>query len=94
MHPLKIWLCAENAAGFRGQEWRGAESPGQELAVIGTAVGRSPTSWKGGCRYFPFNGDLYAETDHFSLLTGLPAGLLTCSVYFQPVNLLMKMTFT
>lgn len=44
--------------------------------------------------YFPFNGDLYAETDHCSQLTGLPAGRLTCSVYLQTMNLLMKMTFT
>lgn len=38
--------------------------------------------------------DLYAETDCFPQLTGLPAGLLTCSGYFQPMNLLMKMAFT
>lgn len=43
--------------------------------------------------YYSFNGDLYAETDHCSQLTALPAGRLTCSVYFQPMNLLMKMTF-
>lgn len=55
---------------------------------------RSPTSWEGGSVYFPFNGDLYAETNRFSQLTGLPAGLLTSSVYFQPMNLLMKMAFT
>lgn len=94
VQPLKICLCAENAAGFGGREQREAQSPGQEVAVVGTAVGRSPTSWEGRCAYFPFNGDLYAETDHFSQLTGLPAGLLTCSIYFQPMNLLMKMSFT
>jgi len=39
VHPLKLCLCAENAAGFRGREWREAQSPGQEGAIIGAAVG-------------------------------------------------------
>lgn len=91
--PIKD-LWAENAGGFKRHEWREAQSLGQAVAVIGMAMGRSPASWEGGSVYFPFNGDLYAETDHFSQLTGLPAGLLTSSVYFQPMNLLMKMAFT
>lgn len=41
-----------------------------------------------------FNCDLYAETDCSPQPTGLPAGLLTCYGYFQPMNLLMKMAFT
>lgn len=90
MHPL---MSAESAAGFRGHEWREAQSPGLEAAMLRMAVGSSPPSWESSCACLLFNCDLYAETERFSQLTALPAGLLTCSGYFQPMNLLMKMVF-
>lgn len=93
VHPLKTHLCAESAAGFRRHEWREAHRSGLEAALLGIAVGSS-SSWESSWACLLFNCDLYAETDRFPLLTGLPAGLLTCSGYFQPMNLLMKMTFT
>lgn len=68
-------------------------SGGMHRAWGRAALGR-PASWECGSMYFPFNCDVCAETDRFSQMTGLPAGLLTCSVYFQPMNLLMKMSFT
>lgn len=94
MHPLKTCLGAGSAAGFRGHEWKEAQSPGLEVAMLGVAVGSSPSSWERGCACLLFNCDLYAGTDRSLQLTGLPAGLLTCSGYFQPMNLLMKMAFT
>lgn len=95
MHPLKNCLGSESAAGFRGHEWREAlTSPGLEVAMLGMAVARSPSSRESSCACLQLNCDLYAETDRSPQLTGLPAGLLTCSGYFQPMNLLMKMAFT
>lgn len=93
MRTVMTHLGAESAAGFRGHDCREAQSPGLEAAMLGVAVGSSPSSWESSCACLVLSCDLYAETDCIPQLTGLPAGLLTCSGYFQPMNLLMKMAF-
>lgn len=89
MHPLKTCLVQK----VLQDKWREAQRPGLEAAMLGMAVGNSSSLWESSCACLLFNCDLYAETDCFPQLTGLPAGLLTCSSYFQPMNLLMKMAF-